>query len=59
MQEPGRRKWRCRTCSALYDEAHGLPEDGIAPGTPFENLSDGWQCPYCGAPKSDFELIAE
>ena len=34
------RKWKCRSCGLIYDEALGLPEDGIAPGTRFELLGD-------------------
>jgi len=59
MPEPGRRKWQCRTCSEIYDEAAGLPEYGIAPGTRFEELPDDWVCPMCGTPKSDFDLVVD
>ncbi len=38
-----------------YDPEQGDPENGIAPGTKFENLPDDWVCPPCGALKSDFE----
>ncbi|MEC9340478.1 MAG: rubredoxin [Pseudomonadota bacterium] len=51
------RKWRCRFCGEIYDEGRGIPEEGIAPGTRFEDLPDDWTCPSCGAPKTDFELI--
>ncbi|MFC0587953.1 rubredoxin [Novosphingobium aquiterrae] len=51
------RKWRCRNCGLIYDEALGLPEDGIAPGTRFEDIPDDWYCPDCGSEKQDFELI--
>ena len=27
------RKWECVVCGFIYDEAEGLPEEGIAPGT--------------------------
>jgi len=58
MAAPGQRKWQCRTCSAIYDEKEGLPEYGIAAGTCFEDLPDDWECPLCGTPKADFELIS-
>jgi rubredoxin len=32
----------------------GDPENGIKPGTAFEDLPDDWICPLCGASKSDF-----
>ncbi|RLA09749.1 MAG: rubredoxin [Gammaproteobacteria bacterium] len=51
------RKWRCRYCGEIYDEAQGLPEEGLAPGTRFEDIPDDWTCPSCGALKTDFELI--
>jgi rubredoxin len=52
------RKWRCRSCGYIYDEALGLPEEGIAPGTPFETIpEDVFFCPDCGTEKQDFELM--
>lgn len=50
------RKWRCRFCAHLYDEALGDPDSGIAPGTRFEDLPAGWSCPECGAGKDDYVL---
>lgn len=57
MADNAPRKWRCRNCGLIYDEALGLPEDGIAPGTRFEDISDDWYCPDCGTEKQDFELL--
>ena len=51
------RKWECRVCGMIYEEAEGLPSDNIPPGTKFEDIPDDWVCPDCGAEKSDFELI--
>lgn len=48
------RRWLCRSCAFVYDPAVGDPDGGIAPGTPFEAIPDGWSCPVCGARKSDF-----
>jgi rubredoxin len=59
MRQPGQRRWQCNTCSDIYDEAHGLPEYGLAPGTRFEDLPDDWVCPMCGTPKADFTLLDE
>ena len=53
------RKWQCRTCGEIYDEAAGLPCEGIAPGTRLEDLPYGWICPACGTPKADFTPCAE
>ncbi|HCZ49167.1 MAG TPA: rubredoxin [Gammaproteobacteria bacterium] len=51
------RIWRCIYCGEIYSEAKGLPKQGIPPGTRFEDLPDDWECPSCGAPKTDFELV--
>jgi len=47
----------CIVCGFVYDESQGRPEDGIAPGTRWEDVPDGWSCPECGAAKSEFELV--
>ena len=47
----------CVQCGFEYDEAKGWPEDGIAPGTRWEEIPDDWSCPDCGAAKSDFEMV--
>lgn len=51
------RKYMCLICGYIYDEAVGAPEDGIAPGTRWEDVPPNWTCPECGARKEDFELI--
>ncbi len=48
-------KFVCGICGYTYDEAAGDPDNGIAPGTKFEDLPDDWACPLCGADKSVFE----
>ena len=47
-------KWECEVCGYIYDPAKGDPDNGVAPGTPFEKLPDDWVCPECGADKSMF-----
>ena len=49
--------WQCIVCGFIYDEAKGLPEDGIAPGTAWEDVPANWECPDCGVSKSDFEMV--
>jgi rubredoxin len=49
--------FRCIQCGFEYDEALGWPEDGIAPGTRWDDIPEDWSCPDCGAAKSDFEMI--
>ncbi len=51
-------KYVCTLCGYVYDPAEGDDESGVAPGTSFEDLPDGWTCPVCGAGKSDFEKEA-
>jgi rubredoxin len=46
----------CKTCGYVYNSADGDPHFDIAPGMPFEALSDDWHCPQCGSQKSEFEL---
>ncbi len=48
-------KYVCGVCGYVYDPVKGDPENGIAAGTRFEDLPEDWECPVCGAPKSDFE----
>lgn len=50
-------KWECTECGYIYDPSLGDPDGGIAPGTPFEDLPDDWECPDCGAPKDAFEKL--
>ncbi|MEY2169421.1 MULTISPECIES: rubredoxin [unclassified Rhodanobacter] len=51
------RKWMCVVCGYIYDETLGVPEEGIEPGTRWEDVPETWTCPDCGATKSDFEMI--
>lgn len=53
------KKWICTTCGYIYDEAVGLPEQGLFPGTRFEELPDDWICLECCAGKEAFEIYVE
>lgn len=48
------KQYVCSVCGYIYDEAKGIPEAGITPGTKWENLPDDWKCPVCGASRSEF-----
>ena len=37
--------WMCLVCGWVYDEEQGWPEDGIAPGTKWEDVPSDWICP--------------
>ena len=52
-------KYKCTICKYEYDPAQGDPTQGIAPGTPFEQLPDDWKCPRCKKDKSFFEPVEE
>lgn len=51
------RKFMCIVCGYIYDEEKGEPDDGIAPGTPWDHIPETWVCPDCGASKEDFEMM--
>lgn len=50
-------RWECTICGYIYNPEEGDPENGIAPGTSFEDLPDDWECPECGASKEEFEKL--
>lgn len=52
-------KWECIVCGLVYDEKEGWPDDGIAPGTRWEDVPEDWLCPDCGVGKEDFELLEQ
>jgi len=52
-------KYVCKICGYIYDPDKGDPDNGIAPGTMFENLPDDWVCPICGATKDQFEKVKQ
>ena len=49
------KKFVCQICGYVYDESKGDPDNGIAPGTKFEDLPEDFECPLCGAGKDAFE----
>jgi len=51
------KKWECTLCGYLYDPEQGDPENGVEPGTLFEEIPDDWVCPLCGATKDLFEPV--
>jgi len=48
-------KWVCAICGYVYDPAQGDPDNGVDPGTAWEDVPSDWLCPVCGASKDDFE----
>jgi flavin reductase (DIM6/NTAB) family NADH-FMN oxidoreductase RutF/rubredoxin len=51
-------KYKCNVCGYVYEPAVGDPDNGIPPGTAFEDLPESWTCPICAAPKSEFSKEA-
>ncbi|MDR6476674.1 rubredoxin [Burkholderia sp. OAS925] len=51
------KQWVCVICGWIYDEAAGLPEEGIAPGTRWADVPADWRCPLCDVGKEDFALV--
>jgi rubredoxin len=49
--------WQCMVCGLIYDEEKGWPEEGIPPGTPWEDVRADWVCPECGASKAEFQMV--
>ena len=47
----------CVICGLVYDEALGWPDDGIEPGTKWEDVPPNWTCPNCSARKDEFEMV--
>jgi rubredoxin len=48
-------KWVCVICGYVYDPVEGDPDNGVDPGTVWEDVPNDWLCPICGASKDDFE----
>lgn len=47
-------RYVCEICGYVYDPEQGDPDNGVAPGTKWEDVPDDWECPVCGASKDDF-----
>jgi len=48
-------KYVCTVCGYVYDPEQGDPDNGVNPGTKWEDVPSDWECPVCGASKDDFE----
>ena len=53
------KKWVCIPCGYVYDPAKGDPENGVLPGTAWEDVPEDWRCPECAAGKENFEALEE
>ena len=52
-------KYECTVCGFVYDPEEGLPDDGIEPGSAFEDIPEDWVCPICGVGKDDFQPVED
>ncbi|WP_031516880.1 rubredoxin [Desulfofalx alkaliphila] len=52
-------KYECTVCGYVYDEAKGIPEASIGPGTAWADVPEDWVCPLCGATKAEFKKQGE
>ena len=50
-------KYVCTVCDYVYDPEVGDPDNGVEPGTAWEDLPADWVCPECGVDKDDFEPL--
>ena len=50
-------KYSCDTCGYIYDSAAGDPDNGIKPGTPFDDIPVDWVCPICGVSVDSFSPV--
>ena len=48
------KKYVCDVCGYIYDEAAGDPDNGIEPGTAWEDVPEDFVCPLCGVGKESF-----
>lgn len=51
------KRYQCIVCGWIYDETVGMPEEGFAAGTAWQDIPEHWSCPDCGVSKADFEMI--
>lgn len=52
-------KYICDVCGWIYDEELGAPEEGIAPGTKWEDVPEDFLCPLCSVGKDFFSKVEE
>lgn len=45
----------CLVCGYIYNPSEGDPDNGVKPGTSFQNIPENWVCPVCGVSKDQFE----
>ena len=54
-----RQLFMCGGCYFIYEQAAGIPDQSIPPGTPFAAIPLDWRCPDCGTDKTTFRPHVE
>ena len=50
-------KYICDVCGWVYEEAAGAPDNGVAPGTKWEDVAEDFLCPLCAVGKELFSKV--
>ena len=50
------KKYQCRECEHIYDEAKDDPDSGLAPGTRWADIPNDWSCPAPSAARLKISL---
>jgi len=58
-RQPDRQMFMCGGCYYIYEPFAGIPDQLVAPGTPFAAIPAHWRCPDCGTDKSTFRPYVE
>ena len=51
------KSYQCVVCGFVYDENVGMPDEGIAAGTRWNDIPDNWECPDCSMSKRQFAMV--
>lgn len=51
------KKYVCVVCGYEYDPEVGDVDNGVQPGTAWEDVPEDWLCPLCGVGKNEFEPV--
>ncbi len=51
------KEYECMVCGYIYEEELGDPDNGVEPGTVWDDLPEDWLCPMCGVGKDEFEEL--
>ena len=53
------KKYVCDVCGYIYDPEVGDPDNGVEPGTAFEDVPEDWVCPLCSVGKDQFSVVED